>query len=82
MQEILENLKVHGFTEYEAKAYVALVGLGMATAREICEIAAFLRGGSTISSSCLQQRDLSGYRKETRHSIERKILSFLQFIEE
>ncbi len=44
MQEILENLKVHGFTEYEAKAYVALVGLGMATAREICEISGVPQG--------------------------------------
>lgn len=44
MQEILENLKVHGFTEYEAKAYVALVGLGIATAREICEISGVPQG--------------------------------------
>lgn len=44
MQEILENLKVNGFTEYEAKAYVALVGLGMATAREISEISGVPHG--------------------------------------
>lgn len=44
MREILENLMANGFTEYEAKAYVALVGLGMATAREISEISGVPQG--------------------------------------
>jgi len=43
-QEILENLRSNGFTEYEAKAYVALVGLGMATAREVCEASGVPQG--------------------------------------
>ncbi|WOF17148.1 TrmB family transcriptional regulator [Methanoplanus sp. FWC-SCC4] len=33
----IETLKTLGLTEYEAKAYVAVVGLGMSTAREIHE---------------------------------------------
>jgi HTH-type transcriptional regulator, sugar sensing transcriptional regulator len=44
MPEMIESLKKHGFTEYEAKAYVALVGLGMATAREICEVSGVPQG--------------------------------------
>lgn len=42
--ELVENLKHHGFTEYKAKSYVALVGLGMATAREICEVSGVPQG--------------------------------------
>lgn len=36
-ESIVEGLKKLGLTEYEAKAYAALVGLGEATAREIHE---------------------------------------------
>jgi sugar-specific transcriptional regulator TrmB len=43
-QKLVENLKNYGFTEYEAKAYVALVGLGRGTAREICEISGVPQG--------------------------------------
>lgn len=37
-ESIVEGLKKLGLTEYEAKAYAALVGLGEATAREIHEV--------------------------------------------
>jgi len=40
----VENLKKYGLTEYEAKAYVALVGLGRGTARETCEISGVPQG--------------------------------------
>lgn len=36
-ETVLETLKKLGFTEYEAKVYISLVGFGMATAREIHE---------------------------------------------
>ncbi len=36
-EKIIATLKTLGFTEYEAKAYISLVGFGMATAREIHE---------------------------------------------
>ncbi|MBN2734369.1 MAG: TrmB family transcriptional regulator [Methanomicrobiaceae archaeon] len=36
-EKVLETLKKLGFTEYEARAYISLVGFGMATAREIHE---------------------------------------------
>jgi len=36
-ESIVEGLKKLGLTEYEAKAYAALVGLGEATAREVHE---------------------------------------------
>ena len=44
MPEMVESLKKYGFTTYEAKAYVALVGLGMATAREVCEVSGVPQG--------------------------------------
>lgn len=44
MPEMVESLKTYGFTTYEAKAYVALVGLGMATAREVCEVSTVPQG--------------------------------------
>ena len=34
-EKVTETLKKLGFTEYEARAYISLVGFGMATAREI-----------------------------------------------
>ena len=36
-EKAISTLKTLGFTEYEAKAYISLVGFGMATAREIHE---------------------------------------------
>jgi len=39
MQEIVDGLRNMGFTEYEARAYLALVRLGKSTAREIGETA-------------------------------------------
>ncbi len=41
---IIERLRKHGFSEYEAKAYTAVVGLGRGTAREICEISGVPQG--------------------------------------
>jgi len=39
MQEgIVEGLRKLGLTEYEAKAYAALVGMGEASAREVHEL--------------------------------------------
>lgn len=43
-ESIAELLKTHGFSEYEAKAYTAVVGLGRGTAREICEISGVPQG--------------------------------------
>ncbi len=43
-ERIVELLKTHGFSEYEAKAYTAVVGLGRGTAREICEISGVPQG--------------------------------------
>ncbi|ADN35076.1 transcriptional regulator, TrmB [Methanolacinia petrolearia DSM 11571] len=43
-EELVENLRNYGFTEYEAKAYTAIVGLGRGTAREICEISGVPQG--------------------------------------
>lgn len=43
-QKLIENLKYHGFTEYEAKTYAAIAGLGMGTAREINEISGVPQG--------------------------------------
>ncbi len=43
-KEVLESLTMLGFTEYEAKAYTALVGLGMGTAREVHEISGVPHG--------------------------------------
>jgi sugar-specific transcriptional regulator TrmB len=43
-EAIIEHLKTHGFSEYEAKAYTAVVGLGRGTAREICEISGVPQG--------------------------------------
>ena len=37
LETAIETLKKLGFTEYEARAYISLVGFGMATAREIHE---------------------------------------------
>lgn len=37
LETTIDTLKKLGFTEYEARAYVSLVGFGMATAREIHE---------------------------------------------
>jgi sugar-specific transcriptional regulator TrmB len=42
--EVIQSLKRYGFTEYEAKAYATLVGLGRGTAREICEISGVPHG--------------------------------------
>lgn len=42
--EVIQRLKGHGFTEYEAKAYAALVDLGRGTAREIHEISGVPQG--------------------------------------
>ncbi|MBN1432359.1 MAG: TrmB family transcriptional regulator [Methanomicrobiaceae archaeon] len=42
--EIVETLTNLGFTEYEAKAYIALIGIGSATAREISEISGVPHG--------------------------------------
>ena len=43
-ETIVTHLKEHGFSEYEAKAYVALVGLARGTAREVCEISGVPQG--------------------------------------
>lgn len=37
VENTIKTLKILGFTEYEAKAYISLIGYGMATAREIHE---------------------------------------------
>ncbi|WP_421909300.1 TrmB family transcriptional regulator [Methanolacinia petrolearia] len=37
LETTIETLKKLGFTEYEARAYISLIGFGMATAREIHE---------------------------------------------
>ena len=42
--EVIQSLRRYGFTEYEANAYAALVGLGRGTAREICEISGVPHG--------------------------------------
>ena len=42
--EIVETLTGIGFTEYEAKAYIALIGLGNATAREVSSISGVPHG--------------------------------------
>ena len=42
--DIVETLAGIGFKEYEAKAYMALIGLGNATAREISEISGVPHG--------------------------------------
>ena len=42
--EVHESLVMLGFTEYEAKAYAALVGLGMGTAREVHDISGVPHG--------------------------------------
>lgn len=41
---VVETLKGMGFTEYEAKAYISLIGIGSATAREVSEISGVPRG--------------------------------------
>lgn len=43
-ENLIENLKNYGFTEYESKAYVAIVGLGTGTAREVCEVSGVPQG--------------------------------------
>jgi sugar-specific transcriptional regulator TrmB len=43
-KEVHESLVMLGFTEYEAKAYAALVGLGMGTAREVHDISGVPHG--------------------------------------
>lgn len=43
-ENLIENLKNYGFTEYESKAYAVIVGLGRGTAREICEISGVPQG--------------------------------------
>ncbi|WP_048150591.1 TrmB family transcriptional regulator [Methanolacinia paynteri] len=44
LETTIETLKKLGFTEYEAKAYISLVGFGMATAREIQETSGVPQG--------------------------------------
>ncbi|MBT8508380.1 hypothetical protein AZH53_08185 [Methanomicrobiaceae archaeon CYW5] len=41
---VIESLVMLGFTEYEAKAYTSLVGLGMGTAREVHDISGVPHG--------------------------------------
>jgi sugar-specific transcriptional regulator TrmB len=52
--EVIQSLKRYEFTEYEAKAYAALVDLGQGTAREICEISGVphgrVNGGVNLSN--------------------------------
>jgi len=43
-QEVVETLSSIGFTEYEARAYIALIGIGNATAREVSEISGVPHG--------------------------------------
>ncbi|ADN37485.1 transcriptional regulator, TrmB [Methanolacinia petrolearia DSM 11571] len=43
-KEIVETLAGIGFTEYEARAYIALIGLGNATAREVSSISGVPHG--------------------------------------
>lgn len=43
-KEVVETLVNIGFTEYEARAYIALIGLGSATAREVSEISGVPHG--------------------------------------
>lgn len=43
-KEIVETLAGIGFTEYEAKAYIALIGLGNATAREVSGVSGVPHG--------------------------------------
>jgi sugar-specific transcriptional regulator TrmB len=43
-EKLVENLKNYGLTEYEAKGYAAIVGLGRGTARETCEISGVPQG--------------------------------------
>ncbi|MDD2836307.1 MAG: TrmB family transcriptional regulator [Methanothrix sp.] len=43
LDEIVEGLRMLGLTEYEAKAYATLVGMGEATAREVHELSAVPR---------------------------------------
>ncbi|WP_067050597.1 TrmB family transcriptional regulator [Methanofollis ethanolicus] len=59
-QALIDNLKKHGFTEYEAKTYVAIVGLGMGTAREICEISGVPQGRIYTVLNALSDRGFVG----------------------
>lgn len=43
-EAVVTRLKELGFSEYEARAYVALVGLARGTAREVCEISGVPQG--------------------------------------
>lgn len=44
INRIVNHLKKHGFTDYEAKAYSSVVSIGQGTAREICEISGVPQG--------------------------------------
>lgn len=43
-KEVIETLSSIGFTEYEARAYIALIGIGNATAREVSGISGVPHG--------------------------------------
>lgn len=59
-QALIDNLKKHGFTEYEAKTYVAIVGLGRGTAREVCEISGVPQGRIYTVLNALTDRGFVG----------------------
>lgn len=60
LEKLVENLRNYGFTEYEAKAYVALVGLGRGTAREICGISGVPQGRIYTVLNALSDRGFAG----------------------
>jgi len=57
---IIEHLRRHGFSEYEAKAYTAVVGLGRGTAREVCEISGVPQGRVYTVLNALADRGFVG----------------------
>lgn len=64
-EKLAENLKNYGLTEYEAKAYVAIVGLGTGTAREICEISGVPQGRIYTVLNALAERGFVGIQEGT-----------------